>query len=174
MGESRSGSGGFWASLPGLLTGLAALLTAVGGIYALTRGSNAPAPAATGVTAAQSAVPAANPSQAVRSDRPELAAAIPATASGSAAECLSGFVWREARPADRVCVAPETRDETRAENEAAGSRRSADGGAYGPNTCLPGFVWRNAFQDDVVCVTPESRDRAWKDNQAAVDRIVRS
>ena len=173
MGESSSGSGGFWSSLPGLLTGLAALLTAVGGIYALTRGSG-PAPAVERARTEPAGVPSANPSQPTPSDRPGLAAAIPATTSATGAECIAGFVWREARPADRVCVTPETRDQTKAENEAADSRRSPDGGAYGPNTCLPGFVWRDAFKDDLVCVTPESRKRAWDDNQAAADRIARS
>lgn len=37
--------------------------------------------------------------------------------------CVQGYVWREAVPDDHVCVTPETRDRTRADNAAASSRR---------------------------------------------------
>ncbi|MEV4575485.1 hypothetical protein AB0K16_19775 [Nonomuraea jabiensis] len=30
--------------------------------------------------------------------------------------CLVGYVWREARPTDRVCVTPKVRDRTALEN----------------------------------------------------------
>ncbi|WP_237109521.1 hypothetical protein, partial [Nonomuraea sp. MG754425] len=30
--------------------------------------------------------------------------------------CLAGFVWREARPADHVCVTPKVRERTAVEN----------------------------------------------------------
>ncbi|QVI24183.1 hypothetical protein KHQ06_16245 [Nocardia tengchongensis] len=66
--------------------------------------------------------------------------------------CQEGYVWREANAADHVCVSPGTRDQARADNAAAASRR-AGGGAYGPNTCVNGFVWREAYTGDVVCVT---------------------
>ncbi|MFO1104867.1 MAG: beta/gamma crystallin domain-containing protein [Amaricoccus sp.] len=78
----------------------------------------------------------------------------------------SGFVWREARDGDHVCVTPEIRKQTRDENAQAGSRRAGDG-AYGPNTCASGFVWREAFPGDVVCVSPRSREQAAADNRRA-------
>lgn len=87
--------------------------------------------------------------------------------------CKQGFVWRTARPSDLVCVVPQTRAETKAENAAAAANRSPNGGAYGPNTCKPGLVWRNAFDGDAVCVIPKSRDRARADNAAAASRIAR-
>lgn len=79
--------------------------------------------------------------------------------------CVQGFVWREAGPNDRVCVAPDIRDQTRADNAQAGARRSPNGGAYGPDTCLQGYVWREAFPGDHVCVVPATRTRAAQDNQ---------
>jgi hypothetical protein len=70
--------------------------------------------------------------------------------------CLQGFVWREARTGDVVCVRPEDRDRTAWENATAADRRDP-GGPYGPNSCKPGFVWREAFDGDAVCVTPDTR-----------------
>jgi hypothetical protein len=84
--------------------------------------------------------------------------------------CLQGYVWREARPEDHVCVTAQVRAATRDENAAAASRRSPTGGAYGPDTCRQGFVWREAFPGDHVCVTPASRTRTAQDNAAANDR----
>jgi len=66
--------------------------------------------------------------------------------------CLSGYVWREARQNDHVCVTEETRRRTAWENSTAAEHRDP----YGRGTCLKGYVWREAFQDDRVCVTPES------------------
>ncbi|MFD9828490.1 fibronectin type III domain-containing protein [Tsukamurella tyrosinosolvens] len=86
--------------------------------------------------------------------------------------CKQGFVWREARSSDHVCVTPSTRTATVEENRLASSRRQPGGGAYGPNTCRQGFVWREAYSGDVVCVTPASRTRAAADNAAAPSRRV--
>ena len=36
---------------------------------------------------------------------------------------ISGFVWREARPGDKVCVTPDVRARTATENRAAASTR---------------------------------------------------
>jgi len=91
---------------------------------------------------------------------------VPATGDA----CAQGYVWREATPADRVCVSPETRSQTAEENRAASTRGNPGGGPYGPDTCLQGFVWRDAFDGDRVCVTPESRDRAAKDKRLASSR----
>ena len=86
--------------------------------------------------------------------------------------CNPGFVWREASPSDKVCVPPAERDAARADNAAADSRRSPNGGASGPTTCKSGFVWREAFDDDHVCVVPQARDQARQQNQLADSRRV--
>ncbi len=92
-------------------------------------------------------------------------------ANGSGSTCQIGYVWREATPADRVCVTPSTRDQTASDNVAAASRRAGDG-PYGPDTCQQGFVWRGAFPDDHVCVSTATRAQASADNAAAQNRIV--
>ena len=84
--------------------------------------------------------------------------------------CVQGYVWREARSGDTVCVTPATRDTTAQQNAAAGQNVEPGGGAYGPNTCKQGFVWREAFGGDVVCVTPAVRTQASNDNAAATSR----
>jgi hypothetical protein len=84
--------------------------------------------------------------------------------------CRQGYVWREASPADHVCVPPETRTGTAEENQLADTRRSPTGGPYGPDTCVQGYVWRDAFAGDHVCVGVESRDRASTDNGLADSR----
>ena len=88
-------------------------------------------------------------------------------------ECLSGFVWREALRGDKVCVTPQIRARTAAENSRAELTREASGGAYGANTCKPGYVWREATRGDLVCVVPAARDQARADNAAAASRRVR-
>ncbi|SOD22142.1 hypothetical protein SAMN06297164_3366 [Nitrosomonas ureae] len=84
--------------------------------------------------------------------------------------CVQGFVWREAGSNDHVCVTPQVRDQTRADNAQANARRSPNGGLYGPDTCLSGYVWREAFPGDHVCVTPETRTQAAEDNTHASAR----
>ncbi len=86
--------------------------------------------------------------------------------------CILGFVWREAIPADHVCVDPDTRNNTAADNAQAASRRDPQGGPFGPDTCLAGFVWRDAFPGDHVCVVPQTRDEAAADNAQAASRRV--
>ena len=83
--------------------------------------------------------------------------------------CLNGFVWRDARPGDHVCVTPGTRAQAAADNRAASARRNP-AGPYGPDTCINGFVWREAYPGDHVCVTPPTRSQAAADNAAAADR----
>jgi hypothetical protein len=89
-------------------------------------------------------------------------------------DCISGFVWREAVPGDRVCVTPATRDQAKADNELAVSRRNPNGGPFGVNTCLQGFVWREATPEDFVCVLPEVRELTRADNAAAESRRLPS
>jgi hypothetical protein len=84
--------------------------------------------------------------------------------------CLPGYVWREARHDDLVCVTPEARDRTASENRRADERRQPGGGAYGPDTCRSGFVWREAYRGDVVCVTPEVRDLVREENRLGPSR----
>ena len=80
--------------------------------------------------------------------------------------CLFGYVWRETRATDRVCVTPATRTQAADDNAAHASRVQPGGGAYGPNTCRPGFVWRDAYANDQICVTPETRTQTAADNAA--------
>lgn len=89
-----------------------------------------------------------------------------------AGTCLSGYVWREARVGDKVCVTPAVRRETAQENALASARREAAGGPYGPDTCRQGYVWREAFAGDRVCVTPASRTRSAGDNASAGQHVV--
>jgi len=84
--------------------------------------------------------------------------------------CLAGYVWRGARPTDHVCVTPARRSATAAENRLGPSRRSPNGGAFGPDTCIEGFVWREAFQGDHVCVPPATRSRVARENRTAARR----
>ncbi|SEH74110.1 hypothetical protein SAMN04489835_3522 [Mycolicibacterium rutilum] len=84
--------------------------------------------------------------------------------------CIQGYVWREARSGDTVCVTPAVRSATAQQNAAAGQNVEPGGGAYGPNTCKQGFVWREAYGGDVVCVTPDVRAQAAADNAAAQSR----
>src|SRR4051812_9436177 len=79
--------------------------------------------------------------------------------------CLEGYVWREARPTDHVCVRPPVRKQARADNAAAASRHGAGG-----NACITGYVWRAAFPGDLGCVVPSVRARASADNAAADSR----
>jgi hypothetical protein len=86
--------------------------------------------------------------------------------------CITGFVWREAGPGDKVCVTPQLRAQAGAENRTAIANRQPGGGPYGPNTCREGFVWREAVANDVSCVVPGSRRQAAADNAAAASRVV--
>jgi hypothetical protein len=92
------------------------------------------------------------------------------TATAPAGTCLQGFVWREARSSDLVCVTPGVRDQTRLDNSLKYTRWVS--GPYGPHTCIDTYVWREAFVGDDVCVKPEIRDGALKDNAQAAARKV--
>jgi hypothetical protein len=90
-----------------------------------------------------------------------------AAATGTAlADCKSGFVWRDAKDGDGVCVTPQERAEAKAQNANAENNRKVGGGPSGPNTCRDGYVWREAFAGDVVCVTPFERQKASNQNAA--------
>ncbi|MFJ2033986.1 hypothetical protein [Streptosporangium sp. NPDC087985] len=98
---------------------------------------------------------------------PTAVIATPASAAGSDT-CLQGYVWREARATDRVCVTPAIRTQTAQDNSVKASRWT--NGAYGPHTCVTGYVWREAFTGDDVCVTPAIRAQVKLDNSKADER----
>jgi hypothetical protein len=90
-----------------------------------------------------------------------------AITSGSAlADCKTGYVWREARPNDFVCVTPAQRSEAKAQNANGPNNVQPGGGALGPTTCRQGYVWREAWEGDTVCVTPTERQEAKNENAA--------
>ncbi|MEC5398752.1 toll/interleukin-1 receptor domain-containing protein [Uliginosibacterium sp. H1] len=86
----------------------------------------------------------------------------------SADDCKDGFVWRQARAGDKVCVPAETRRAVMAQNRTAAQRWT--NGPYGPQTCISGYVWREAFEGDTVCVKPEVRTQTKQDNTLAAQR----
>jgi hypothetical protein len=88
--------------------------------------------------------------------------------------CIQGYVWREARTGDTVCVTPQVRARTAQENANPSLNKQPGGGAYGPETCTQGFVWREAFDGDSICVTPEIRAQTLADNAAAQSRYQRN
>ena len=83
------------------------------------------------------------------------------------ADCRSGYVYRDAKDGDGVCVTPGDRSEAKQQNANAENNRRTGGGNYGPNTCRDGYVWREAFAGDVVCVTPYERQKAKQQNAAS-------
>ena len=85
--------------------------------------------------------------------------------------CIRGYQWREANPADHVCVTDEAHNRTQKENSEAAGRVDPNG-AYGPNSCKQGFVWRNAYNGDAVCVTPNIRDVVATENTEAPSKIA--
>jgi syncollin len=101
--------------------------------------------------------------------RPGDVARDPGVIAATRPRCKPGFVWREARPADYVCVPPEARDRTARENAAA-AKRVDPNGAWGPHSCIQGFVWREAYEGDVVCVTPETRALVKEENRLGPGR----
>jgi hypothetical protein len=95
--------------------------------------------------------------------------------------CINGFVWRQVRSDDLVCVTPETRAQVRSDNAKARERvvppspgeialrkiclPGVQCESSAPRPCLSGFVWREAVAGDYVCVTPATRDQAKEDNR---------
>lgn len=87
-----------------------------------------------------------------------------------AGQCRQGYVWREARPGDKVCVTPQTRAAVQEQNRQRAKLWTP--GPYGPHTCLQGYVWREAFKGDDVCVRPEFREQTRRDNAEAARRVA--
>ncbi|GLX94002.1 hypothetical protein [Herbidospora sp. NBRC 101105] len=94
-----------------------------------------------------------------------LLGATAAPASAAPQLCREGFVFRAARPADKVCVTPATRARTLADNALKATRWADD-----DHACVDGYVWREAFHEDDVCVIPSVRAQARADNAAAESR----
>ncbi len=85
--------------------------------------------------------------------------------------CAEGFVWREATPADKVCV-------TRRRREAV-VRANASGNRL--MTCPSGQVHRLAVaarpgvdRGDILCVSPAERNLVREENAAAYSRTFRA
>ena len=85
--------------------------------------------------------------------------------------CISGFVWREARGGDTVCVAPEIRDAVAQQNANPSAHKDPTAGS-GPQSCSQGYVWREAFDGDTICVTPAFRQQMFDANATANSRKV--
>lgn len=83
--------------------------------------------------------------------------------------CISGFVWREARGGDTVCVTPAERDAVAQQNANPGTNKDPNAGS-GPQGCSQGYVWREAFDGDTICVTPTFRKEMRDANAAANSR----
>jgi hypothetical protein len=83
--------------------------------------------------------------------------------------CIQGYVWREARTGDTVCVTPDVRSTVLQQNSNPGANKDPNG-AYGPQSCAQGYVWREAFDGDTICVTPDFRQQMLNDNAAAASR----
>jgi len=94
-------------------------------------------------------------------------AAFTAPAAGVAPGCLPGYVWRDARDGDGVCVTPAERDRVHAQNANAANTHVPGG-----NGCLTGYVWRDAWDGDGVCVTPYERDQAHRQNAEAASHSL--
>lgn len=84
------------------------------------------------------------------------------------ATCKNGFVWRDARNGDGICVTPDERDTAKKQNANGPNNRTAAGG----NTCRSGYVWREAWVGDTVCVTPFERDQARQQNALNAQRTL--
>ena len=96
-----------------------------------------------------------------------LSGAVASPAEAASDTCRQGFVWRQARPSDHVCVFPKVRDEAARDNRLAWVRR-----APGSTRCKVPYVWREAFDGDTVCVPVETRTRTKSENAVAGSRQV--
>jgi hypothetical protein len=83
-----------------------------------------------------------------------------------AAACKSGFVYRDLRNGDGICVTPAERAEGKQQNAAGANTRKADG------LCRDGYVYRDAWNGDGVCVTPFERGKAKQQNAMHGSRVA--
>ena len=82
--------------------------------------------------------------------------------------CKPGYVWRDARDGDGVCVTPAERDRVHTQN--AYAKGKVVPGTV--NGCISGYVWRDAWDGDGVCVTPTERDTAHRQNAEAASHAL--
>ena len=80
--------------------------------------------------------------------------------------CKSGYVWRDAKNGDGVCVTPDERAEAKKQNAAAAFTGKKGRG------CRDGYVWRDAWNGDGVCVTPHERTKAKQQNALGPSRTL--
>jgi len=88
----------------------------------------------------------------------------PSQTSQKVSVCKSGFVWRDAKDGDGVCVTPQERAAAKRQNANAPNNTLPTG------NCKPGFVWRDAWNGDGVCVTPNERAAAKRQNARNEER----
>jgi len=87
--------------------------------------------------------------------------------------CKAGFVWRQTRPADVVCVTPAARHRAALENATAGShQRRIHIKGHVRVFCTSSFVRREAYEGDTVCVSAIAKRLTAQDNAAAFNRIA--
>jgi hypothetical protein len=91
---------------------------------------------------------------------------------GVPGSCIQGFVWRQAEPDDHVCVSPDTRAQTAADNAAGPSHIAPPVKGSSDGTCVQGFVWRESDEKDRVCVSPSTRSQTAADNALGPHRIA--
>ncbi|WP_432153866.1 RICIN domain-containing protein [Streptomyces tricolor] len=75
--------------------------------------------------------------------------------------CKRGYVWRESHPGDHVCVTPQVRSQTWAQNRANNANTDDNG------RCRYGLVAREAIPGDEICVSQDVRDETRKANEQA-------
>ena len=81
---------------------------------------------------------------------------------GEIPQCMPGYMWREARHGDHVCVTARVRQQALDDNAADSQRHQP-----GTDFCMQGYVWREALPADHVCVLPATREQARIDNAQA-------
>jgi hypothetical protein len=90
----------------------------------------------------------------------------PVAPAAGDASCRLGFVPRQARPDDQVCVGRLSAQRVALENGLAASRRDPLA-PPGSATCRQGLVWRQAFDGDTTCVSLRSRKTVLEENALA-------
>lgn len=82
--------------------------------------------------------------------------------------CAKGYVWREAFNGDHVCVSPNTREQTKADNANEAQFRAEKDS----DQCVQGLEWRLANPSDHVCVPQITRVQTAQDNELAYSRLA--
>jgi hypothetical protein len=87
-------------------------------------------------------------------------------------ECQNGFIWRDLRPGDQICVTGEEVQTLRRQEREHPMFVEPDPALrfFGPNTCIQNWVWRDAVAGDEICVTGPERDEAARQRTRHRDR----